>query len=283
MSMATNVNVSRLAATPIGAITASDAFDRVAGSYDDLFTRTAIGRAQRNQVWQRLLAMFADGERILELNCGTGEDARFLGKRGRRIVACDGSAAMVEIAAARTQVEANGADITFHQLANEDLETLTQQEHFDGVYSNFSGLNCVTDLQPVARNLGTLVKPGGKLLLCLWSRVCAGEIFWYLLHGQIRKAFRRLSGKASARIGEATFNVSYPTVRQIQRDFAPWFVLGRRSAIGLFVPPSYAEEWAKKHEAALRCLKRLDRAFAEWPVLRHLGDHVLLEFTRCTP
>ena len=35
---------------------AATAFDRVAHSYDDVFTRSVIGRAQRNQVWQRLLA-----------------------------------------------------------------------------------------------------------------------------------------------------------------------------------------------------------------------------------
>ena len=66
---------------------AAVAFDRVASSYDELFTHTAIGRAQRKQVWEKLLAAFPPGSRILELNCGTGEDARFLAARhpGREI------------------------------------------------------------------------------------------------------------------------------------------------------------------------------------------------------
>jgi len=85
MSSTTNANFS----------TAVEAFDRVAASYDDSFTRTVIGQAQRKQVWKRLLKAFAPGDRILELNCGTGEDARFLAIRGRRIVACDGSAEMI--------------------------------------------------------------------------------------------------------------------------------------------------------------------------------------------
>jgi SAM-dependent methyltransferase len=272
MSGTTNVNWSAAAA----------AFDRVADSYDDLFTRTAIGQAQRKQVWRRLLRAFAPGERVLELNCGTGEDARFLALRGRRIVACDASARMIEIAAARTQQEAKGADITFLRIPNEDLGELSRKKLFDSAYSNFSGLNCMDDLQPVARNLSSLVRPGGRVLLCLWSRVCVGELVWYLMQGQARKAFRRFSGRATARLGESIITVSYPTVGDVQRFFAPWFVLERRSAIGLFVPPSYVEGWARKHETTLGHLDKMDRVFARLPVFRDVGDHVLLEFKRCS-
>lgn len=272
MSQAAGVNLS----------TAANAFDRVAASYDDLFTRSVIGKAQRKQVWKRLELAFAPGERILELNCGTGEDARFLGLRGRSVVACDASAAMIEVAIVRTQLETPGADVTFRQLANEDLGKLPCWRPFDGAYSNFSGLNCLADLQPVVSNLASLVRPGGRVLLCLWSRVCVGEFVWYLLHGQAHKAIRRFSGKATARIGELTIEVSYPSIRDVQRVFTPWFFLERRSAVGLFVPPSYVEAWAHKHASTMRLLEQLDRTFADWPVLRDVGDHVLLEFTRCS-
>jgi|SRR5208282_607407 len=272
VSQATSVNWSTPAA----------AFDRVAASYDDLFTRTAIGQAQRKQVWRRLLRAFAPGERILELNCGTGEDARFLALRGRTIVACDASSRMIEVAVARTQRDAKGADIVFRQVANEDLGMLPRQQTFDGAYSNFSGLNCMADLQPVARNLASLVKPGGRVLLCLWSRVCLGELVWYLFQGRASKALRRFSGRAMARVGESVITVSYPTVGDVQRIFAPWFQLERRCAVGLFVPPSYVESWARKHETALGHLEKMDRVFARLPVFRDVGDHVLLEFTRCS-
>jgi SAM-dependent methyltransferase len=268
-------------ATTVNWSTAAAAFDCVADSYDDLFTRTTIGQAQRKQVWRRLLSAFAPGERILELNCGTGEDARYLGLRGRSILACDASSRMIEIATARTRREAKGADITFRRVANEDLGMLSLQKRFDGAYSNFSGLNCMTDLQPVARTLASLVRPSGRVLLCLWSRICVGELLWYLIQGQTNKAFRRFSGRAMAKIGDSTIIVSYPTVGDVERIFAPWFELNRRSAIGLFVPPSYVEGWARNHETTLGHLEKMDRIFARLPVFRDVGDHVLLEFTRC--
>jgi ubiquinone/menaquinone biosynthesis C-methylase UbiE len=268
-------------ATNMSVSTPGEAFDRVAATYDDLFTRTVIGQAQRKQVWKRLLHAFAPGDRILELNCGTGADATFLAARGRRILACDASAEMLKVANTRAQREAKGADVVFRHLSNEDLRLLFRRQPFDGAYSNFSGLNCLSDLQPVARDLASLVRPDGHVLICLWSRVCVGELVWYLLHGQTQKAFRRFSGKAQAKVGGLTISVSYPTVGEVQRAFAPWFELEDRHAIGLFVPPSYVESWARKHSVMVGYLEKLDETFAEFPVLRDFGDHVLLEFTRC--
>ncbi len=260
---------------------AGQAFDRVARAYDEAFTHTAIGQAQRKQVWKRMLEAFAPGERILELNCGTGEDAKFLAGRGRRIVACDASSGMIEVAKARRKREASGGEITFLRLANEELAGLPREKLFDGAYSTFSGLNCVRELGPIARNLASVVRPGGRVLLCLWSRACAWEMAWYLAQGEGKKAFRRLSGKATARLGGVRIEVWYPTVREVKRAFAPWFALERRRAIGLFVPPSYVEEWARGHERRLRTFEKWDGICAGWPILRDVGDHVLLEFTRC--
>ena len=262
--------------------TPATAFDRVAGSYDELFTRTLIGRAQRNQVWRRLLASFAPGSRILELNCGTGEDARFLANRGRSVVACDASNAMIEMAKRRGQEETPLANLEHLHLATEDLARLFDRGPFDGAFSNFSGLNCLADLKPVARDLARLVKPGGRVLLCLWSRVCWVEMFWYLFHGQLKKAARRLSKLATARLGDITIQVFYPSVRSVRRFFSPWFELRSRSAVGLFVPPSYVEQSIRKHERLLGLLELLDRECADWPILRDAGDHVLLEFVRCS-
>jgi ubiquinone/menaquinone biosynthesis C-methylase UbiE len=262
---------------------AAIAFDRVAHSYDKSFTHTAIGRAQRKQVWRRLLTAFPPGSRILELNCGTGEDARYLAKQGRSVVACDASAAMIAIARRHDEEEEGRASTQYIHIANENLHALPSELSFDGAFSNFSGLNCLADLTPVAEHLAELVRPDGRILLCLWSRICAAEILWFLLQGQPRKAVRRFSGKATANLGEMTISVFYPTVREVCRSFSPWFQLKSRCTVGLFVPPSYVEKWMNKHEKALARFEWLDRLCGDWPILRDLGDHTILEFVRCNP
>jgi ubiquinone/menaquinone biosynthesis C-methylase UbiE len=264
---------------PIGVTltSAATAFDRVANSYDAQFTHTSIGRAQREQVWSTLLATFPEGSRILELNCGTGEDARFLAKQRRSVVACDASAEMIEVA------KRHGGAPDYLRMANEELSSLYGEAPFDGAFSNFSGLNCLADLSPVARSLARLVKPGGPVLICIWSRVCVAEILWYLLQGQPRKAIRRFHGKSVAKLGGVSISITYHTLREIHHAFSPWFALKSRRAIGLFVPPSYAERWMARHPVALAYFEKLDRAFAGWPLLRNFGDHILLEFVRCNP
>jgi ubiquinone/menaquinone biosynthesis C-methylase UbiE len=259
---------------------AAAAFDCVADSYDELFTRSLIGRAQRRKVWAKFLAAFPRGSRILELNCGTGEDAWYLVQQGRSVVACDASHSMIQVAKRRSPPE-TGANLEFLHLANEDLGFMPSDKPFDGAFSNFSGLNCLDDLRSFANDLAALVKPGSPVLLCLWSRVCVAEFFWYLLHGQPRKACRRFPGKAMAKVGAVTVPVTYPTVSTVRRAFSPWFQLRSRSAVGLFIPPSYVEKWMSKHPKVLARLERLDKISADWPICRDVGDHLLLELVRC--
>jgi len=261
---------------------AAAAFDRIASSYDELFTDTAVGRAQRRQVWTRLLEAFPPGSRILELNCGTGGDARFLASRGRSVLACDASRAMIQVAQQRHRGN-NTRNAEYRVVANEDLGFLLGEKCFDGAFSNFSGFNCVADLATVAASLAKLVKPGGRVLVCVWSRTCVTEMLWYLLRGEFKKAARRLSTSSEVTLGGLAISVYYPGVPEIRASFAPWFQLLSRRAIGLFVPPSYVEQWVNTRPHLLARLERFDEWSAAWPILRDLGDHVLLEFERCSP
>jgi ubiquinone/menaquinone biosynthesis C-methylase UbiE len=259
---------------------ASVAFDRMAGSYDAVFTESAIGRAQRGVVWDALKRAFRPGDRVLELNCGTGEDALFLASRGISVMACDASAGMIEVAERRKSLSSSDGPLEFRVLRNEDLALLASVSCFDGALSNFSGLNCVEDPRQVALDLERLVKPGGSALLCISTRICLWEIAWYGVRGNFKKAFRRVRGRTVARLDGLSVPVWYPTIRCMRQVFSPWFRLRSIRAVGLFVPPSYVESWARKHPRVLAALQGMDRLFAAWPLLRGAGDHVLLEFTR---
>jgi len=231
-------------------------------------------------VWSVLTQVFQRGDHILELNCGTGEDALFLARNGISVTACDASEEMIQIASNRQRAEAPGAAVTFNLLPTERLNELPHVTRFDGALSNFSGLNCVADLKQTAEDLTLFLSPGTPLLICLSTRFCVWEMLWFMLRGNLRKAFRRCSGRATAKVGEFTVDVYYPTVRKLQASFSPSFVLRSCAGVGVTVPPSYVEASIRNHPKLLSMLRTIDTLISKRPGFRVLGDHVLLHFER---
>ncbi|MCX6619491.1 MAG: class I SAM-dependent methyltransferase, partial [Acidobacteria bacterium] len=146
-----------------------------------MWTESTIGRLQRDAFWRLAGGLFQAGQRVLDLGCGTGEDAVRLARQGVSVSAIDSSRQMVRIA--------RGRGVSALQLPIEELQRLDTE--FDGAISNFGALNCVEDLEPVGAALSRLIRPGGTLAFCIIGRFCAWETAYYLLHGQPSKAFRR--------------------------------------------------------------------------------------------
>jgi SAM-dependent methyltransferase len=258
-------------------------FDQMASEYDDTFTKSMIGRAQRDAVWKVLIEIFRRGDHILELNCGTGEDALFLSRNSISVTACDASEQMIHVATSRLHAEASDAPIQFKLLPTENICDLESSAPFSGVFSNFSGLNCVENLKQTAADLATLLPPKSSLLVCLSTRFCLWEMAWFTLHGNLRKAFRRCSGHTVAKVGDFTVDVYYPTVNKAQTLFSPFFTLRSCTGIGVTVPPSYVETWIRNHPKLLNMLRAIDSVISTRPLFRVLGDHVLLHFERVQP
>jgi ubiquinone/menaquinone biosynthesis C-methylase UbiE len=257
-------------------------FDAVADRYDDVFTESKIGRAQRDSVWKELARAFCAGDRVLEIGCGTGVDACFLAERGVRVVACDSSARMIERTKQRMAARGLQHQVHPYWLTAENIPSLPRNEYFDGVFSNFGVLNCIEDLGSLARDLASLLRPGAPALLCLMGRFCLWEVSWYLAQRNLDKAFRRMHRQAiTARIADgAELQVYYPSVRSMVRIFAPEFHLRSVKAIGLAVPPSYLEFWVQRRPRFFEICERVDSCLARCPGFRILGDHVLLQFER---
>jgi ubiquinone/menaquinone biosynthesis C-methylase UbiE len=245
-------------------MTPAAAFDRVAARYDELWTRTATGSAQRGLVWRNVDSLFHPGERVLDIGCGTGADAAHFSERGIAIHATDCSPAMVQAARQRGGFSAS---------VRRAEEIAVIGETYDGAFSNFGAVNCVDDLPAVARGLARVVRPGGPVAICTIGRFCAWETLYYTGRFQFDKAFRRLRGSAPSSLGIA---VQYPPVAALAAAFAPEFALQRWMGIGLLVPPSYVPlpAWL------VRIFGVFDRLLARLPLLRALADHRLLILVR---
>lgn len=256
-------------------------FDAVAGRYDDSFTTSRIGTAQRQQVWRELDHVFAPGQRILEINCGTGVDAAHLAARGVEVWACDSSPRMIEVARRRVASSRLSAEVHLHRLPTEQIQSLQPAVAFDGAFSNFGGLNCVEDLSAVARSLSSLLKPGGAAILCVMGRYVAWEMVWFALRGRLRQAGRRLGNQpVQVKLGDASVACWYRSVRAIRLAFRPHFRLRRWKGVGISVPPSYLERQAAQFPRIMRVLERADPHLGRTPLARGLADHLLLTFEK---
>jgi SAM-dependent methyltransferase len=250
-------------------------FDMLARDYDRGFTHSACGTALRALVWERLPAVFGGCDRVLELGCGTGEDAVRLARAGHRVFATDASEEMIEIARMKAASAGLADRIEFRVLPMESLHTLPPDVCFDGVFSNFGALNCVADVPALVHALAARLAPGAPLLFVVMGRHVPWEWAWFLARGDRTRAFRRL------RKGGVTWRgltIHYPTPGELGRSLTPYFRIRRRASLGFALPPSYASHWLDRSPHLLAALTGIERATRR--VGAGLADHFVLEAAR---
>jgi ubiquinone/menaquinone biosynthesis C-methylase UbiE len=244
--------------------TTASGFDALAPAYDKLWTDSIVGRVQRELFWHRAGKLFKAGETILDLGCGTGDDAARLARMGMNHFAIDISRGMVEVARQR--------GVNAHVLPIEEIGSVRRS--FDGAISNFGALNCISRLSDLREPLARMIRPAGYLAVCVMGRFCLWETIWYALHGQLGKAVRRWKGEAPSSLGVRVF---YPTVRDIARSLSTEFDLESVAGIGISVPPSAITGLPG---ALVERLGRIDAKIGSCRGLRAISDHRLLVFRR---
>jgi ubiquinone/menaquinone biosynthesis C-methylase UbiE len=261
---------------------AAAAFDAIAERFDGRYGPWLSVAAQRRAVHSALAATFPRGSRLLDVGGGTGEDADWLIRNGRDVLVTDVSPAMVRIAEGKLRPLGASTPrvVPAEQLCDfADERDAAGLPPFDGAYSNFAALNCVTDLSESARGLARLIRPHGHAMLVIFGTCPPGEWAVQLLRFDARSAFRRASrGDVYARLGGREFTVRYHRPADVARAFAPWFRLVERRGIGIFVPPSAAEPAISRFPRLLAALEAMDRAVSR--PLAPLGDHVLYKLER---
>ena len=267
-------------ADALGTRVPAAAFDEAAASYDSDFAGTTPGLWLRQSVWGHLRPFVRPGMQVLDLGCGTGEDALWLARNGCHVTAADGSAAMLEQVAAKAsglhlerRVRTIGLDL------NASFESAPFAHSFDLVVSNFGAINCVGDLALLERKLAAWVKPGGVLALVYMGRFCAWETAYYLARLD-RRAMRRWWGRARASVGNQSLDIRYWSKGELLRALGPSFRPIAAHGVGTFLPPSYLFHWVERRPRLFRALAQCDRRTSRiWPLSR-IGDHTLVILRR---
>ena len=136
-------------------------FDGIAGRYD--LTNDVLSLGQ-DRAWRRatLAAIAAQpGERVLDLAAGTGTSSEPLADAGVEVVPCDFSLGMLEVGKKRRP------DLAF--TAGDATRLPFADESFDAVTISF-GLRNVVDTEGGLREMLRVTRPGGRLVVCEFSR-----------------------------------------------------------------------------------------------------------------
>ncbi|HMQ61799.1 MAG TPA: methyltransferase domain-containing protein [Flavilitoribacter sp.] len=256
------------------------AFDQYAADYDAEFTHSAVGTVQRRQVWKALMPYLSRSPEILEVNCGTGEDAIRLARTGATVLATDISAEMIRIAGAK-RTPSGAINPDFLQAGFLDLTNRVKGRSFDLIFSNFGGLNCLSpeETRTAVACFYQLLNPGGRLFLVYMSRHCLWESLYFRWKGQRQVAVRRHAGFAEARIGREKIGTWYYTPGELKALYQSGFMLLDLRPVGLCVPPSYLEGWAGKRTRWLKIMEKADRLL-NFSALADYADHFVITFEK---
>ena len=106
------------------------------------------------------------GERILDLGCGTGYLTHLIAQAGARVVGIDNSPAMIH------RAQAAYPDLDFRVLSATDF---TFDTPFDAIFSNAT-LHWVLDKETAIDHIAQALKPGGRLILEMGGKGNVEEI-----------------------------------------------------------------------------------------------------------
>ncbi|AXG69450.1 magnesium-protoporphyrin O-methyltransferase [Kordia sp. SMS9] len=251
-------------------------FDVAAPQYDDIFTYSNIGKAQRKLVFKYIHPIIQQDKKlsILELNCGTGADAIEFAKRGHDVIATDISAGMIEVANAKSHPE----NVQFNV---QDINTLTAEtfnKKFDFIFSDFGGINCLSyeQLQTFFKTANDLLLPNGKIAIVLMPKNCLWERFYFTLKGDKKKANRRNTTESIvANVDGVGVNTWYYNPQDVSAAANTFFTTKKVKPIGVTIPPSYLEQSFVAKFPILNIFKGLDSVLTAASLAKY-ADHFLI-------
>ena len=246
------------------------AFDGVAPFYDAQFGRNPIGLYFRHVVQECLRPLFPRGARVLDLGCGTGDDALFLASLGAFVHGVDVSPAMIERARQKAASQEGAERVRFEVRAAEDVGLV--EGLFDGAFSNFGALNCAS-LPAVGTALRARLRPGAPVAFCVIGRRPLPGLVQEALTGRpARSPEARVAGHRLLAPGLST--------RELQEGLGAGFSWHSSAALGVLVPAPAHEDWARRHPITFGVLAAAERLVRGWPGARECGDHLLVLGTR---
>jgi len=251
-------------------------YDQIAGEYDERIPGTGpADEIFTNTEMEFLLGKITAGEQVLDMGCGTGRFTVPLAQRGAQVTGLDLSEAMLAVAASKLDEAGLRAD-----MRQGDMACLPFPDgSFDTVTSMLALMHIpLKDRPAVFREVSRVLKPGGRMLLCVKN-----SVFERLFKGD-RFASVDVTDVEDKKL------IFTETSDGVEYD-APWYSFAPDDLVALFARAgmtvshlrgnSPISVWLATEvlaDSGLRSLVQvLERALSDVPPFSHLGYHLLVE------
>ncbi len=186
-------------------------FDQVAKNYDR--TNDLLSFYQ-SRIWRRAVRKAVNplsGHRILDVAAGTGTSSKALLVPGGEVVAADFSKGMIE------QGKKQHPELTF--VYADAMKLPFQAAEFDAVTISF-GLRNVQKYQTALQEFHRVLKPGGKLVVCEFSKVSGplGLIYKFYLRFVLPIVARIFSSNPEAYTYLSQSIEAWPSQKELEQN-----------------------------------------------------------------
>jgi ubiquinone/menaquinone biosynthesis C-methylase UbiE len=250
------------------------AFSRQSEIFDKIDADNSVLAWMRKRVRDHVLEILNPGDKILEINSGTGLDAFYFHSKGFTVHATDVSHGMISVLQQKIQNANVEQGIKAARISYTELDKLTSIYNF--IFSNFGGLNCTQEPEFVIRQFDKLLEPGGRVTLVIMPKISPWEIFT-LLKGNFKMAFRRFKRNgAESSIEGVHFTTWYFSPKRIIKAFGNNYKLLSCFGLGIVVPSPHHVNFGIKYPVLFRFLVNIEKIISGIPFLRGTADHFVI-------
>ena len=268
-------------AAEVGLSQTALAFDRLAATYGATVDDAPMGREIHARTQHVLDAHLPTAGTVIDFGCGIGTDALWLASRGNHVLAIDLSPGM--LAVARQRVGAAGyAEVI--ELRHGSIEQLRRPlEGWPPVVGALCSLGALDTLADGAGYFSALAPhlgAGATVVTSTANPWCATDALLGILAGDRARLRRRHGPMTTLQVASVPVPLYPRDLPTIEQCATPHFVLRSVEALPLLLPPRTAAALEARRGRDLHALLPIDRALASLPVLRLLGDHLLVRWER---
>lgn len=251
------------------------AFTKQSIIFDRIEEENIILKLMRKKIRDHVLSSLNPGDKILELNAGTGLDAVFFAQKGFEIHAIDVSDGMIKELEKKVFLNNLKNKISYEKLSFSNLEQIKNKK-FDFIFSNFGGLNCIDDLRKVTKNFPSLLNKNGRVTLIVMPKICPWEIA-LSFKGNFKTAFRRFKKNGTlSNIEGIKFKSYYHSPKKIIASLGKDFKLINLIGLNSLIPPPYMKNFPKYFPGLFRFLEKIENKISHRFPFNIAADHFIL-------